>query len=190
MSKALRDELAMAVLIDLKFPWLDRAAGTQGVEEVRVFARHQRARYGRFRFENRAVAPNEAYAKATAFSARSRIAFMDSTGLLSSKTANSCAALTGRDMWPGGFTYTVTWMCPVAKRLLITTEPDERHLPLVQSECSARGWPYHVFAPGMGMRNPPNTRLVLASPQGIDIAPLVQILNRALPTTETRKETQ
>jgi hypothetical protein len=165
----------------LRFPWRDRTAGTQGVEEARVFARHPRPHYGRFRFANRAVAPSQAAAKATAFSVQSRVVFMDSTGLQRSNGDNACAALTGRALWPGGFTYTIVWLCPTAKRLLLTTEPDERHLHMVQAECAARGWPFHVFPQGFGMRNPPATRLVIISPQRIDLAPLVRTLESALP---------
>jgi hypothetical protein len=130
----------MSTTFALRFPWRDRTAGTHGIEEVRIGARHERPHYGRFRFANRAVAPSQEAVKATAFSALSRVALVDATGWQRSKSTNVVFALTGQAVWPAGFACSTVWLCPIAKRLVITTEPAERHLGMVQSECGARGF--------------------------------------------------
>jgi hypothetical protein len=170
----------------LRFPWRDKTAGASGCEEVRVFSGHPRSHYGRFRFSNRAFAPTQEDAKSTAFSALSRVAFIDATGWQRSKSTNVVFALTGQAVWPAGFACSTVWRCPGTKRLLLTTEPLEQHLAMVEAECAARGWPFHVFAPGVGMRKPPDARLVLASPQGVQLEPVIAALERAMPRRRSR----
>jgi hypothetical protein len=172
----------------LRFPWRDRTAGTQGVEEGRLWAKHPRGCYGKFRFEDRDFLTSQESAKSAVFSARSRICFMDASGFKRSTAQNAVWACCNGPMWPRGFDYVLVWISPT-HRMVVTTESYQKHLPVVEAECAARRWPYHAFEPGIGMRNPAGgTRLVLISPQGLDIGPLVQTLERALPTIETRKD--
>jgi hypothetical protein len=179
----LEDKVRATHRFTLKFPWLDN--GDQGVEEIKIHAQRPLGHYGRFRHQNRVCATSLADAKSTAFSARSRVAFMDASGLVQSVAANTVWALCGAAVWPAGFEFVYSWRCPLAKRLLVTTEPIGDRLRFVESECSARGWPYHVFPPGIGMRYPSGgSRLVLISPQGVDLGPVIAALERAMPRCE------
>jgi hypothetical protein len=178
-------EVRAAHRFSLRFPWRDKTAGASGCEEIKIFSRHPREWYGRFRLENRAFATSLADAKSACFSALSRVIFMDVTNFKHSKSTNAVAVLSGRSVWPAGFEFVRLWLCPTNKRLLLTVEPPGKWLHFVEEECKARAWPFHVFPPGVGMRNPAaGTRLVIASPQGVDIGPVVTELERALPRCE------
>jgi hypothetical protein len=108
--------------------------------------------------------------------------------------------------WPEGFDHTRVWRS-AGGRHLITTEPyaeseeDYGTAPAgagcdsncerapraaigdVLAACAGLGWPCHVMPQGIGLWNPPLTRLVLVSPGklGLPLAPIAAALDGRMP---------
>ena len=157
---------------------------------VAVRARHPRSYYGKVLSPGGFSLLRDPYSvKLATFETTNTIAFMDATGLKPSnaRVFGECG------VQPPGFDHTRIW---TAGRLhAVTTEPyytdGKRWGDNATEWCAANGWQWHLFPPRIGMRNAGGrcgTRLILASPpkNGVDIAPMIAPMLKAMPRWERR----
>lgn len=96
--------------------------------------------------------------------------FMDATGLRRSRGWSR----TGASPLPHSFDHTCLWLDRAGK-YIVTTEPYSHKTVADFAHLTEQGWTL-ADSPWPGMWNPPDTRLILASPprNGGDLAPVIE----------------
>jgi hypothetical protein len=197
MMMSERSISAAGAVFELRFHWRHGASNEEGIVTVKLRAKNPPAWYRAVpAFKWMFSAPEHPagrcgrtreQAERYAHTARSLVAFMDSTGLRPSAAE---AAL-----WPElrcapqpPFDHTFIWH-DGKRRYMVTTEPYDDGED-VAVWCRGKGWQCHICPPGIGLWNPEGgTRMVLAAPprRGVQIGLYEPRILAAMPVAATHQ---